>query len=71
MLFLLLNGAQYARPKMAVRSTQGQNRAVSSTQGGECVTLIIPSRLLVVKVWLQTTASENLTYKYLHIIAHS
>jgi len=34
MVFLLLNGTQYARPKMAVRSTQGQNRAVRSTQGG-------------------------------------
>jgi len=34
LLFLLLNGTQYLRPKMAVRSTQGQNRTVRSTQGG-------------------------------------
>ena len=38
----LLNGTQYARPKMAERSTQGQNRAVRSTQGGGGVTLIRP-----------------------------
>ena len=33
-LFLLLNGTQYARPKIAVRSLQSQNRAARSTQGG-------------------------------------
>ena len=38
-VFLLLNGTQYARPKMAVRSTQCQNKAVRSTQGGRGVTL--------------------------------
>jgi len=31
----MLNGTQYARQKqLVVRSTQGQNRAVRSTQGG-------------------------------------
>jgi len=29
---MLLNGRQYAMPKMVVRSTQGQNWAVHSTQ---------------------------------------
>ena len=33
LLLLLLKGTQCARPKMAVRSTQGQNRAARSTQG--------------------------------------
>jgi len=33
-LFLLLNGMQYARPKIALRSLQSQNRAARSKQGG-------------------------------------
>jgi len=43
--FLLLNGTQYARPKMAVRSTQCQNRVVRSTQGGREVS---PSTIYIV-----------------------
>ena len=36
-LFLLLNGMQYARLKIAVRSMQGQKKVVRSTQGeGGC-----------------------------------
>jgi len=41
MVVLLLNGTQYARPKIAVRSTHGQYRKVRSTQGGGGVTLKI------------------------------
>jgi len=39
MVVLLLNGTQYARPKLAIRSTQGRNKAARSTHGG--VTLIV------------------------------
>ena len=40
MVVLLLNGKQYARPQnIAVRSTQGRNRAARSTQRG--VTLMV------------------------------
>ena len=56
-VFLLLNGTQYVRPKIAVRSTQSPNRSVRSTQGGRGVS---PSIMLYYH-FMETRPIKNIS----------